>query len=123
MSNSQEIEVVRAGEVTILSLGPHYKNLDEAKLERVRHEILAVVETIDPPLLILDLSHTEFFGSAFIEVLFRAWHRVGRRDDGKFAICGLTKYCKEILQVTNLDKLWSLYDTREDALNAISPEG
>jgi anti-anti-sigma regulatory factor len=65
---------------------------------------------------VLDLSHTKFFGSAFIEIMFRAWNRLGSRPGGSFAISGLTPYCSEVIATTHLDRLWPIFDTQDDAV-------
>lgn len=104
--------------VTVIHLGPEYENLDESLLDELRASILDVAETADPPKVVLDLSHTKFFGSAFIEIMFRAWKRVDARG-GTFALSGLTKYCAEIVEVTHLDRLWQIYPDRDAAVAAI----
>lgn len=105
--------------VTIISLGPEYENLDEPLLESVSSWILKSTSEADPPLVVLDLSHTKFFGSAFIEILFRAWNRVQSKPGGRFVISGLTEYCLEVIQVTHLDQLWEVYPTRDAAIAAV----
>ncbi len=104
--------------VTVIQLGPEYENLDESLLDELRASILDVAETADPPKVVLDLSHTKFFGSAFIEIMFRAWKRVDARG-GTFALSGLTTYCAEIVEVTHLDRLWTIYPGREAAVTAL----
>ena len=106
--------------MSVISLGPEYENLDQNVLEELRATILQVAENADPPLVVLDLSHTKFFGSAFIEILFRAWNRMNSRPGGKFCISGLTAYCAEVIEVTHLDQLWTIYKTREEAVAALS---
>jgi anti-anti-sigma factor len=107
--------------VTVIQLGPEYENLDESLLDELRTSILEVAETASPPKVVLDLSHTKFFGSAFIEIMFRAWSRVKARG-GTFAISGLTKYCAEIVQVTHLDRLWTVYVDRDSAVSSLAAE-
>jgi len=104
--------------VTVIHLGPEYESLDESLLDELRGAILDVAETADPPKVVLDLSHTKFFGSAFIEIMFRAWKRVDARG-GTFALSGLTPYCAEIVEVTHLDRLWKIYPTRDEAVAAL----
>lgn len=104
--------------VTVIHLGREYESLDESLLEELRAAILDVAETADPPKVVLDLAHTKFFGSAFIEVMFRAWKRVDARG-GTFALSGLTRYCAEIVEVTHLDRLWKVYATRDMAVAAL----
>ena len=113
-------EIVKEGQVTIVSLGPEYENLDEPRLDALTDVLLQVAETASPPVVLLDLSHTSFFGSAFIEVIFRMWNRLNHREGGKFCICGLSEYCTEVLEVTHLDQLWETYATREEAVRALN---
>ncbi|MDA1015039.1 MAG: STAS domain-containing protein [Planctomycetota bacterium] len=119
-STSTSPVVTRHDDVTIIGLGPEYENLDEHLLDEVREAILAGTDLADPPLVVLDLSHTKFFGSAFIEILFRAWKRLNEREGGRFAISGLTPYCREVIEITHLDKLWDVYDTRDLAVSSIT---
>lgn len=119
MSSSRTPDVTKKDGVTVISLGTHYENLDEWDLDEVRSSILDVTQTADPPLIVLDLSHTKFFGSSFIEVLFRVWNRMNSIEGGKFAISGLTPYCAEILEVTHLNQLWQTYKTKDDAVRAL----
>ena len=92
--------------VTIVSLvGPEYENLDERLLDGIRTSLLDIAQGLTAPVMALDLSHTKFFGSAFIEILFRVANRIKNRG-GKFALCGLTEYCAEVIHITHLDSLW-----------------
>ena len=71
------------------------------------------------PKVVIDLSYTKFFGSSFIEVLFRVWNRVNGAG-GKFALAGLTSYCREVLEITHLDKLWPMLPNADEAVSAVS---
>lgn len=113
-------DVVVDRKVTVIGLGPAYKSIDEKVLESgLRMLLLSAVDRADPPLIVLDLSQTTFFGSSFIELLFRLWNRVQSKPSGGFAICGVTPYCQEVLTVAHLDTLWRLYPTRNEAVEAL----
>lgn len=116
--SNQPDEVIQQDGVTVIALGPNYENLDQAILDDLRKVILDAVASADPPLVVLDLSHTKFFGSAFIEILFRAWNRIEQKN-GEFCLSGLTPYCAEVISVTHLNRLWSIYKTREEAVDAL----
>lgn len=114
-------EVVVDRQVTVIGLGPGYGSVDEKVLDAgLRAALLDTAESANPPLVVLDLSHTNFFGSSFIEILFRIWNRLQAKPGGTFAICGVTSYCLEVLKVTHLDSLWKLYPTRDEAIRSIS---
>lgn len=111
-------DVRRQGDVTIISFGPAFETLDEFGLDQIREFVLEAAKKADPPKLVVDLSHTKFFGSSFIELLFRLWNRINSQQ-GKFALAGLSPYCREVLEVTHLDKLWPLHPNVDAAIAAM----
>jgi anti-sigma B factor antagonist len=116
--------VVLEGSVTVIALGPAYKVVDEHVLDTgLGESLIELADDADPPLVVLDLSNTQFFGSSFIEVLFRLWTRLQSRGGGRFAICGLTPHCLDVLKITHLDTLWRLTATREEAVRALGATG
>jgi anti-sigma B factor antagonist len=119
MSMSRSPQISQDQGVTVIALGPEYENLDEHVLEDLQRLLVETARNADPPWVVLDLSHTLFFGSAFLEIIFQAWNRLKSREGGQFAISGLTPYCAEILEVTHLDRLWRIYGTRDEAVNAL----
>jgi anti-anti-sigma factor len=112
--------IEKHNDVTCIILGPAFENLDEQILDAIRQTMLDEAEKADPPRVVVDLTHTKFFGSSFIEVLFRIWNHVNGSPGGKFALAGLTDYCVEVLTVTHLDKLWTVYQTCDEAVEALS---
>ncbi|QDT39327.1 STAS domain-containing protein [Stratiformator vulcanicus] len=119
-TNHASVEVVRG--VTVLRLGPQFESLDESHLDDVRELVMEVIDDAPEPRLVIDLTHTKFFGSAFLEVLFRAWNRVSKEQEGRFVLSGVTEYCREILEVTHLSSLWTVYPTAEAAVADIAEE-
>ena len=114
-------EVVVEGPVTVIALGPGYQIVDETVLDGgLGESLMEVAIDADPPVVLLDLSHTRFFGSSFIEVLFRMWTRLHAKPGGAFAVCGLTPHCLDVLKVTHLDTLWRLFPNREEAVRSLA---
>ena len=116
MPDDKKTQVIQENGVTVVVMGKEYENIDETVIDDVREFLLSVSASADPPRLLVDLSQVEFFGSSFIELLFRVWHRMKAKEGGIFGICGLNPYCSEVLEVTHLNQLWSIYSTREEAL-------
>ena len=104
--------------VTIVRLGNGYDAIDEVNVEPILELLLDLADSADPPKLVIDLSRITFFASSFLEALFRVWNRLNRRD-GRFALCGLTGYCAEVLHVSRLDTLWDLYADTESATGVL----
>ena len=41
------------------------------------------------------------------------------RPGGRLALCGLSGYCREVVEITHLDQLWSIYETRDEAVQSL----
>lgn len=113
-------EVVVDDGVTVIVLGPAFQVVDEHVLDGgLGGAMMEIAEDANPPLVVLDLSHTRFFGSSFIEILFRLWTQLQARPGGNFAICGLTPHCLDVLKITHLDTLWRLFPDRGEAVRSL----
>ncbi len=108
--------------VTVIQLGPGYETLNEHLMDDLREVLMESVCKADPPVVLVDLSHTAFFGSSFIEILVQMWKQISVREGGSFALCGLNENCLEVLQVTHLISLWQVFDTQQAAVNALTGE-
>ena len=105
--------------VQVLTIGSEQFSIDELNTQEISQQLLDIVVSV-PPQVVIDMQHVDFYGSSFIETLFRLWNRIKVNDDGKFALCGLKDYCREILVVTNLDSVWPIYDNVEIAVEKMS---
>jgi len=114
--------VIRQQGVTVIELDPSYHSLDDETLGEFGRSLLTEADQADPPRLLLDLSHTSYVGSGFIELLVRVWKRVKMRG-GIMALCGLRPFCAEVLGVTRLDTIWPIYPHRSEAIAAIAGGG
>ena len=112
-------DISKQDNVTVVSLGLAYENLDETILGELQTSVLATADEASPPLLVLDLSHTQFFGSSFLEVLLQVFNQLTSKEGGRFAISGLTTYCAEVISITHLDQVWETFPTVEEAVNAL----
>ena len=119
MSDSEPFDVVPISGITVVVFRPSYSQLDESTIDLVNRKLVDLVTGLDSPSLVLDLTNVNFFGSSFIEAMFRVWKRLQSRPDGRFALCGLNPYCREVLEVTHLDKLWPMYSTQPEAVSQL----
>jgi anti-anti-sigma factor len=113
-----DIDVLTQNSVTVVVLGSEYDNLDEVQLEATSARLLQISQEINPPLMLVDMSRTQFFGSAFLGALFRVWNRLKARG-GKLAISHATGICADVLHVTHVHKLWQMYDSNDEAVDSL----
>ncbi len=118
---TDELRSDRFGPTLVVRLGAAYNSLAESALEQVEKFLLGAAETPDVKHLVVDLSCTQYFGSGFIESLFRAHNRM-KRKGGRFALCGLQSYPMEIVRVSKLDALWPIFATADDAVKAFAAD-
>ena len=121
MVDNNRISVEQHGLTCVVHVGPEYTNLDDQSLQGFQDRLLECSDLPDTANLVVDLSHTDFFGTSFLEVLFRVWNRIQRKG-GNFALSGLKPYPKEVIRVSKLDKLWRLCPNVEAGIKAASEE-
>lgn len=120
MSEIEPFDVVVESGITFAVFRPGNARIDESQIDLANRKLIDLVSDGAVGRLVIDLTHVNFFGSSFIEVMFRAYKRLQTRDHSKFGLCGLTPYCREVLEVTHLDTLWSIYATRKDAIHRLT---
>jgi len=113
----EHLWVERQAAVTVIHFGVEYGSCSWAKLEQTEESVLRLAENADPPRLLIDLTNTDYFGSAFLNVLVGCYQRVKRRR-GRFSLCGVQPDLMRELEVTRLTELWPVYATRQQALEA-----
>lgn len=80
--------------------------------------ILGPLNSQAVPMVIFDLSQLNFFGSVFLALLLRC-HKLVKSRGGELVLCSPSEMARDLLQITRLDTLWAIYDSREDALGAL----
>jgi anti-sigma F factor antagonist len=78
----------------------------------------AVADQLDDPdvtQLVIDLSRTTFLDSSALGVLIGAFKRMRERD-GRLDVVQPQGPVRRIFEITALDRILSLYESREDAL-------
>ena len=117
----EELRSDRYGPTQVVHLGSAYNSLNESSVESVESFLLKCADDPGTKNLVVDLSHTQYFGSRFIEALFRAHNRM-KRKGGKFALSGLQPYPEEVVRISRLDTIWTLYRNAEEAVRSLGGE-
>ena len=88
-------------------------------IEQVAEIVMAPMREQDVPMVIFDLSEVSYFGSIFLALVLRC-HKLVKTRGGELCLCGTSDTAAELLRITALDTLWAMYDTKEEALNALA---
>jgi anti-anti-sigma factor len=64
--------------------------------------------------VIVDLGEIPYFGSTVLEWITQLWKRV-KVKGGRLAVVRPSKIGREVLNVARLERLWGIFDTRDQA--------
>ena len=120
MTDETTIQIEVENDITVVTFGPSLKHLDDTAVIECQDLLLEAARNASPPHVLFDLTNVHLFGSTFIEVIFRVWHRLNAETDGRFALCSLSDYCLEVLKVTHLDQLWGIYPSSSEAVEQMA---
>ena len=68
-----------------------------------------------PSRLILDLRHVKYMDSSGVGTLVKLYRQV-TANDGKFILLSLQQWVKNLLEITRLDRFFTIAATEEEAL-------
>lgn len=106
------------GEVTLIRVAPALESLDPGHVEAASTLVLDPLRLLTSPLVIFDLSGLSFVGSAFLAVMIRCWKLVSSRG-GTMVLSGIAPSVRELLGMTALDRVWPIYATSSEAIEAL----
>ena len=119
MSTVPPPEVTKIGAVTVIRPGKDFESLYGHMMEQLAPS-LQLAESVDPPLLIMDLRNVKYIGSLFLGTIVTASKAVSSKPQGRFALCELSSFCKAAVSVSKLEQILEIYDTVADAVEALS---
>ncbi len=102
----------KKGDITICSLSGEINITTSPQLRKTFESFVSSNVTK----IVIDFSQVSYIDSSglatFIELLQRL-----KKIGGNFCICSMSQKVKNIFEVTKLHKLFTLFDTREEAIN------
>ena len=110
--------IERHGDIAVVVPSSEVEGLQWELIEQAAELMLAPLEALPNPVVIIDLSEVDFFGSVFLSLLLRTWRTVFK-NGGTMVLAGPSRRAQELLKLTALDTLWAIYDTRQEALEAL----
>jgi anti-sigma B factor antagonist len=113
------IQIERHGEIAIIVPTSDVEAMQWEHIEQAAEIVLAPLKEEPAASVIVDLSKVSYFGSIFLSLLLRC-HKQIKSQGGEIVLCGATDRARELLRLTALDTIWAIYDTREQALEALS---
>jgi anti-anti-sigma factor len=113
-----DFTIERTGEVTIITASSALETIDPTVVEQAAELMLQPLRHLEVPLVVVDLSRVDFFGSSFLSLLLRCW-KLANAKGGQMVLSGVSTRARELLHITSLDMVWPIYESRREAVEAL----
>jgi len=111
-------ETERDGDTIILTPKHDLGELQFAEIESAASSVLEWIKLAQVKNVIIDFHKTDYFGSTALGFFTKLWKRV-KIATGHMALCNVSEHEREILRITNLDRLWPICNSRDKAIEAV----
>lgn len=119
MSNEQSFRIERHGEIAVVIPSPKVEEMHEALIDQAARLVVTSLREDPPAGIVIDLTQVNYFGSVFVSFLLRC-HLVAKKLGSEIVIAGASEPARELLHLLELETLWAIYDTRNEAIEALS---
>ena len=106
-------------DVYIVECESNYLSDDRDAIDRAREALIDRVVELAEPRVVVDLSNTSYFGSAFVGLLFSLREKVARLG-GRLVACGANDHCRDVLEVTRFTKVCPLFGSQSEAVRSLA---
>ena len=93
--------------------------MHETLIEQAARLVVQSLRADPPTGIVVDLSQVDYFGSVFVSFLLRC-HSLAKKSNSEIVLAGASDRARELLHLLDLETLWALYDTRKEAIEALS---
>lgn len=118
MASNDDFQLEWHGNAVVVIPASNVESMSWDLIEQAAEIVMAPLHEQEIPMVVVDLSEVTYFGSVFLALLLRC-HKFVKSRGGELVLSGPSQMASELLRVTALDTLWAIYDSREEALEAI----
>lgn len=113
-SGTRRIDIDEIGDVTIATFIDK-KILDETNIQVIGNQLFGLVDQDGRGKIILDFTNVEYLSSAALGKLITMDKKV-KSAKGKLRLCSIRPEIYEVFAITKLNKLFSIYENQDKAL-------
>lgn len=118
MPEQEDFQFKWHGNTVVIKPASNVESMQWDLIEGAADIVMQPLQNQEAPMVVVDLSDISYFGSVFLALLLRC-HKYVRSQGGELVLCGASELAKELLRVTALDTIWAIYDSQEEALEAL----
>ncbi len=113
-ASHRRLDLEEVGDVTVAKFIDK-KILDESNIQVIGNQMFSLVEDDGRRKVLLDFSNVEYLSSAALGKLIVMDKKL-KAAQGQLSMCAVRAEILEVFKITKLDKLFTIYDSREQAL-------
>lgn len=117
-SQDQSFQIQRHGDVAVVIPSPKVEEMHETMIQQAANMVMNTLKEDTPPGIVVDLSQINYFGSVFVSFLLRC-HHLAKTRGSEIVLAGASEPARELLHLLDLQTIWALYPTRQEALDAL----
>jgi anti-sigma B factor antagonist len=118
-THDQSFRIERHGEIAVVTASAKVEEMHETLIEQAARLVVQSLREDPPAGIVVDLSQVNYFGSVFVSFLLRC-HALAKKSGSEIVLAGASEPARELLHLLDLETLWALYDTRKEAVEALS---
>lgn len=118
-THDQSFKIERHGEVAVVIPSAKVEEMHETLITQAAKMVIDSLRSDPPAGIVIDLSQVNYVGSVFVSFLLRC-HMLAKKTASEIVLAGASEPAKELLHLLDLETLWALYDTRQEAIEALS---
>lgn len=114
MSSNRRLDIEEVNDVTVARFTDK-KILDESNIQIIGNQLFSLVDEDHREKIVLDFTNVEYLSSAALGKLITMDKKV-KAAGGKLRLCSIRSDILEVFKITRLDRLFTIRDDREKAL-------
>lgn len=112
----RRLEVEDIGDVTVVNFTVR-KILDEQNIQLIGDQLYSLVDEAGRKKILLNFSNVEYLSSAALAKLITLNKKL-QAAGGRLILCNIDPQIREVFEITKLNKLFTIHDEEQAALQA-----
>jgi anti-anti-sigma factor len=117
-SQDQSFRIQRHGEIAVVIPSPKVEEMHETLIAQAAKMVVSTLKEDPPAGIVIDLSQVNYVGSVFVSFLLRC-HSLAKKQGSEIVLAGASEPARELLHLLDLETIWAIYNTRQEAIEAL----
>ena len=117
-TQDQSFRIERHGEIAVVIPSSKVEEMHEALIVQAAKIVVNSLKEDPPAGIVIDLSQVNYVGSVFVSFLLRC-HMLAKKQGSEIVLAGASEPARELLHLLDLETIWAIYKTRQEAINAL----